>query len=912
MGSRIVVDWGPTMKTRRQIVGNVVWKVGLLVSVLPLLAVPAQGAEPAFRVVRGGGASARLLQNGDFEQPAGTGLAGWTAAPQGYSAAKGEGRNGSQALRCDNADASAWTGASQTLELNRTEAAPLVVRGWSKAENVNGNQGSDYSLYADLVYADGSTLWGQTADFHTGSHDWEARERVILPEKPVKTLTMHCLFRGHTGRVWFDDVSVEEVKADAGAVIFQGVTVQPAERRARPAGREQTVATQDGLQIRLSGGAVTSLLDNGVGLAGTAPSGFLARDVAANSDVYPFEAGECPELGLKLETTFRAEAGHIAVQGRVSDLRGKDRAITLIFALPVDAAGWFWGDDIRQSRRIAGHGEFANLVAVQSGATGTASVYPLGAIYNDRAGLALALDMAHPAQFRLGYHAGTRQLCIAYDFGLAPETRVPGAAEFRFVLFRFDPRAGFRGAFEKLMAVFPGYFQARVRDQGLWMPFTDVSTVEGWQDFGFKFHEGDNSVAWDAAHGILSFRYTEPMTWWMRLPKDAPRTLAQALKTRDEIAQGGRGFDQQMAVASRVAAMWDETGQPCLLFRNDPWCDGAVWSLNPNPALPAPAAASPALAGDAGRTGSEPPACNAATIYWNQSVKNKLYGPGVRPQLAGEYLDSLEGYTTAELNFRREHFRYAATPLTFSSDTFKPALGKGLEIFEFTRWFCGEVHRAGKLTFANGVPYRFAFLCPWLDVMGAETDWLDHGHGKYRPAPDREMALRRTMAGQKPYLLLMNTDYDIFGADMVERYLQRGLFYGMWPGMFSHNAADRPYWQNPKWYNRDRPLFKKYLPLVKLVAEAGWQPVTHAFCDNDRIWVERFGPDATGTVYFTLFNDTAQSQTGRLRPDTSALRMAGSLAAREMVSGTALAPGPAWPTELKPQEARVIRLGREQ
>jgi hypothetical protein len=30
-------------------------------------------------------------------------------------------------------------------------------------------------------------------------------------------------------------------------------------------------------------------------------AGFLVRDVAANSDVYGFERGACPELGLKLK-----------------------------------------------------------------------------------------------------------------------------------------------------------------------------------------------------------------------------------------------------------------------------------------------------------------------------------------------------------------------------------------------------------------------------------------------------------------------------------------------------------------------------------------------------------------------------------------------------------------------------------
>jgi hypothetical protein len=885
---------------------TIVWLVFLAGLGLPITG-SVEGAEPVLRVVKAAGPGASLLQNGDFEQAAGGKLAGWTAAPQGYSMARGEGRNGSQALRCENPNGSVWVGASQSLELNRAIAAPLVVRGWSKAENVSGGPDNDYSLYVDILYADGSTLWGQTANFHAGTHDWERREVIILPEKPVKVLTLHCLLRGHSGRAWFDDVAVEEIKAEEGAVLFQGVAVKPAQRPGGPDGLASALATQDGLQMGLLHGAVASLKVGGRELAGAAPSGFLARDVAANSDFYSLAEGESPELGLRLRSAFRAEADHIVVQGRIADLRGADRAITLIFALPVEADGWHWGDDIRRSRLIGEQGDFANAVAVHGGATGTESLYPLAAIYNEQAGLALALDMAQPAQFRLGYHAGTRQLYIAYDFGLAPETeRFPGAADFRFVLFRFDPRWGFRAAFEKLMRIFPDYFYARAREQGLWMPFTDVSTVQDWQDFGFKFHEGNNNVAWDDAHGVLSFRYTEPMTWWMRLGADAPRTVAEALRTRDELARNGKGSDQQMALASRVAGMWDETGQPCLLFRNEPWCNGAVWSLNPNPALPTSPEAAAASERKAGERGLEPAAYNGATVHWNESIKRRLYGPDARGQLDGEYLDSLEGYVTADLNFRREHFRHTSVPLTFSTETRKPALGKGLAVFEFTKWFCDEVHRLGKLTFANGVPYRFTFLCPWLDVMGTETDWLYEG--KYRPAPDTQMSLWRTMAGRKPYLLLMNTDYNAFTPEWVERYFQRSLFYGFWPGMFSHNAADNPYWQNPKWYNRDRPLFKKYLPLVRRVAEAGWQPVPHAACDNERIWVERFGPDADGAVYFTLFNDTAERQTGSLRADAPALRMTGPLGAQELVSGTPLAKTAAWQVSLGAQEAQVIRV----
>ncbi|HWI60101.1 MAG TPA: hypothetical protein VNZ22_22940, partial [Bacillota bacterium] len=777
---------------------------GILASWL-LTAAAVQGATPALRILKSSQPGTMLLLNGDFEEAPSGKLRAWSAAPNGFSLAVGKGRQGSQTIRCENPTGSGWVGASQTVAVNRTNATPLVVRGWSKASNISGSADSDYSLYVDLVYADGTSLWGQTAPFRTGTHDWEQREVLILPEKPVKALTVHCLLRKHSGTAWFDDVSVEEIQTPGGALLFQGVPVALVSPLPRATGPKTTVTTADGLNLALRGHTVTSLQVAGHELASQTPSGFLVRDVAANSDFYAFQGDACPDLGLKLQATYKASPDRLVIEGRLSDTSRRDRAVTLVFALPVQAAGWRWGDDIRRSRPIGGQGEFANDVVVRCGATGTMSLYPLAPIYGERAGLALALDMARPAQYRLGYHAGTGQLFIAYDFGLVPETRqFPGSADFRFVLFRFDPRWGFRAAFQKFTDIFPEQFRVRSPDQGLWMPFTDISTVQDWQDFGFKYHEGNNNVAFDDAHGILSFRYTEPMTWWMRMAKEVPRTMPEALCVRDALAGGmsstsSHSAEQRLAQVSQVASMEDESGQPGLLFRNEPWCNGAVWGLNPNPWLPVASTSNSATAGQGD---------NAATLYWNASIKEKLYGPGAKAHLDGEYLDSLEGYVTADLNYRREHFIYSSVPLSFASDTKRPALFKGLAVFEFTKWFSEDVHRLGKLTFANSVPYRFSFLCPWLDVMGTETDWLRAG--KYHPASDAQMSLWRTLSGRKPYLLLMNTDYNTFTSDLVERYFQRSLFYGIFPSMFSHNAADNPYWQNPKWYNRDRPLFKKY------------------------------------------------------------------------------------------------------
>jgi hypothetical protein len=240
----------------------------------------------------------------------------------------------------------------------------------------------------DLIYADGSPLWGRTVNFRCGTHDWEQRQFVLLPEKPVQRLTLHCLFRGHTGKVWFDDVSLEEISTPAGAVLLQGTPVEPVvASRSDPVAASQTFRTGDGLELGLRDGQVTSLRLDGLELAAPAPSGFLARDFGSNSDFYPFNHGVCEELGLRLEARFTAASNHLAVEGRLADNRGVDRAVTLLFALPVDATGWQWGDDVRRARRVEGNSEFAHTVAVRCGSAGRISRYPLGAVWTQGAGL---------------------------------------------------------------------------------------------------------------------------------------------------------------------------------------------------------------------------------------------------------------------------------------------------------------------------------------------------------------------------------------------------------------------------------------------------------------------------------------------------------------------------------------------
>ncbi|MBE3068760.1 MAG: hypothetical protein IMZ66_00830, partial [Planctomycetes bacterium] len=517
-------------------------------------------------------------------------------------------------------------------------------------------------------------------------------------------------------------------------------------------------------------------------------------------------------------------------------------------------------------------GEYvAALRAGSVGASGLLSRWPLAAVARGPKGTAIALDMDRPAFFRVGYSAGAGVLYIAYDLGL---TKEKPAAEVSFVHFAFAPAWGLRGALERLYAIFPQHFTCRTPRQGLWMPFHAIGKVEGWEDFGFQFKEGNDETAWDDAHGILTFRYTEPMTWWMPMPKDLPRTPEAALAEAERLAAKGNAS----AKALLTSGYRDEAGRVPARLLDTPWCNGAVWSMN----------SMPGVAGEVTDFGNK----------WNPALREGLYGAGRKGDLDGEYIDSTEGYVTDLLDFRREHFAVARTPLVFASDSHAPGIFRGLIAYEYARGIEQDVHAMGKLMMCNGVPGMYCWLAGLFDVMGTETDW--NPGGRWRPMSDEELLYRRALAGPRPYCFLMNTDFDKFPHERVEKYMKRCVAYGMFPGFFSHNASEGQYFSRADLYNRDRPLFKKYVPLAKRVAEAGWQSVTRVRSSDPRVYVERWG-----ARHLTVFNDSDAPRAVTLTLDG----LAAPAKCRDLVTGAGVAwPGGKAALTLGPEDVAVLEM----
>jgi hypothetical protein len=852
-----------------------------IIGCLALVAVAA--APPLARVMTPQEAGLALLRNGDFEVGAGGRPAPWNLTETGASTARGAGRGGSTALRAIGDTNQAYVGTAQWLTLNRARPFPIVVRGWSRAENVSGGRDSGYSLLLSVTYFDDTRPANPAATFRPGTHDWEFSEVVFAPEKPIKTLGIYCYLRGRTGTAWFDDVEVLELQPRSGVWPLHGTWIRatppplaPNRSPAPPA----NFTTEDGLSLHWAEGVIANVRCHLAEIAPRLTGGFFARDVAANSDFFAFENGVCTNLNLKLSTTVTARSTHLVFEGLVEDRSGRDRAITLHFGLPVELRDWRWADDLRSSRVVSSPDEYLNPVPVEAGASGQISRFPLGAIVAERHGLALGMDPAAPALFRVGCHGGLKQFFLAWDFALVADSApLPRAAKFRFVLFRFEPQWGFRAAWDKYARLFPDAFAVRAREQGQWAPAVDLKTVRGWRDLHFRFRDTERFLRVDDEQDLLSFRVSEPLVWRMPFPKDRPRTLAEALRVRDELATGTNLPHVRMALAS-AAAMRDSSGQPLLEFRADPGREPVAWSLNPNPRLPGPT--------------------NAATAVWNEGVKLAAYGPAAGGTLDGEWLESLDSPAVAELDFRREHLAASETSLTFARGSGQPAVFKGLAAFEFARWLATDLRQLDKLLVGAGLGERFSFLYPWFDVFAVDTAWLRGD--VFQPPPEAQLAQWRTLAGAKPVLLRLNADFPKLDSGMVEAYLRRALAYGFWPGMAP------AYWQNAGWLERDRALFRRYLPLVKKVAEAGWQPVTHAVCAKADLLVERFGPDANGTVYFTLFNHTEVAQSGLLQVNLTALGLPLRDTLEELVSERAAGRlGDGWYLFLEPGQVAVVQ-----
>ncbi len=802
---------------------------------------------------------------------------------------------------CDaGSDSSQCYGVCLHYNLNQTTAEPLVATGLSRAEDVGGVSNYDYSLYIDLQYTDGTSLYCLTDSFSVGTTDWQEGLVSIFPEKPIKSLSFYGLFRGHTGKVFFKDLALYQFSSKSQISLFDGKPVEIL---------PDNLGTNSRIYIQDAG-------SNG---------DYLCVKPTSGQSVSIDELGISLSCKPEISSNAQDSQDFFDVSIVVTNLDKKDKALTLFYSIPFPtlqgADSWVWFDSPRQNRTISA-GEYSTTRVFDEVGNKHCSTYPFGVVaarntqgeYIGAFGLGINPD--YPAFFRIASNATTRELYIAFDFSLTVEKP---EAEFRLselnwtltqdqqgvlpvaqgikesessiigqIPFGSNP---FRAAFDAYRQHYPKNFEVRALKQGNWMAFASISAVKDWQDFGFQYKEGIDEISKDDALGVTTFRYTEPMTWWQHIDgaDQTSPTLESASSLAHKLAEEN-GKNENRTLKSGVAGarvlfttgFRDPNGKLFGLALDTPWCNGVVWSINDAPGLVG-------LSHAGKLRNSENKLVDPLSgfeLKWNEEIANSYYPapldkkdlPKTRaeflssqsqPGCDGEYVDSSEGYVTALIDYDRAHFSGMSTPLVFNSQTKSPGIFRGLISFEYVKRISDDVHARGKLSMANSTPHSHFWNATQLDVCGTESNW--HWDNAWRPMTDEELMYRRVLCCGKPYCFLMNTDFSQFSHELTEKYMRRTTAYGMFPSMFSADASTKHYFQNAELYERDRDLFKRYLPIIQKVAESGWEPETCALSNDEKIYVERFGSFSQSKissnsrrpserVYLTIFNDTDEEK----------------------------------------------------
>lgn len=560
---------------------------------------------------------------------------------------------------------------------------------------------------------------------------------------------------------------------------------------------------------------------------------------------------------LLCEVEYKALDQGVMVTGKLRGSPPITRAVVLSYTIPLAGEKLVFSPSLNQT------------VAVDAQTSGKGSVYPIAAMSGRVFGVAMAIPPTAPCMFNM---VGSAEgLTLRMYLGLSPYTKPPGTASFSFMIYECDAQWGFRDALRRYYDTFPDFYRHHGSRDGLWMFQTSGPPNLG----DFLYDETSMSVdysetlARDHKNGQLTFPYMivgqREIKNLNGLPKSYEEAMAaydawsppeNALNVKEALAAGGDVFLKHEVESS---ALKNHDGEYNIQIRNTDWGgDSVTFVMNPDPDL---------FEGTGKHTTG-----GDAMLRIHEWLKSY-------PATDGIYIDSLGANWCAKLNYRRDHFRYADIPLTFDKDG-NVCLHNQLSHYEFLQPIRDELHREGKLLMANGV-YNYTpkeieyadvkdtgrfFLAALVDIAGAESS---------TPSQDRCEFYRAAMS-QKPYLVLK---YHWENVDNVQEVFNHCLCYGVL--VTCSNGLGKTYWTDPNGYPRDKSLYEWYVPLVRTLSKAGWEPVTWASSPTEGLRFERYG--SGDEVYFTIYN-TGPEQECALYIDTVSLHLGKDLKI-EQISG---------------------------
>lgn len=150
-----------------------------------------------------------LIENGGFEEGE-EGWSTWYRENGTTEVDRNESRNGNQSMKSVSTNIEDLAGRVLVVNATALDATEFTVSGWSKCEDVSG-ENPLYAIRANVVYyGDGEDIEssGSYADFSSGTHDWEFSSATfsVNTTMELKSIKISAFLRNATGTAWFDDI----------------------------------------------------------------------------------------------------------------------------------------------------------------------------------------------------------------------------------------------------------------------------------------------------------------------------------------------------------------------------------------------------------------------------------------------------------------------------------------------------------------------------------------------------------------------------------------------------------------------------------------------------------------------------------------------------------------------------------
>ena len=526
------------------------------------------------------------------------------------------------------------------------------------------------------------------------------------------------------------------------------------------------------------------------------------------------------------------ENGDIRLTGQLQ--AAAERCVRVGVGCELNLKEWIWHKDVRGQCPMRSSEQYANVTPCLFGMRGERSMYPFGAISSESGSLIAETDIDEPRIYQIVADARHSFFGVFYDLGITSRTsNFPGRVAFRCAL-RSSKEKGdnvFRRALADFYDRHPALFRRTIPEIGTWLPVTDPNTISNRDDFGFAFYEAEaGSRRINAQRGLLTFGHTEPWLYRLPMPQTVRRTEGEVVQRMKFLAAGG-DRQAELAASALLGVARRPDGSPSLEFMDTPWDSGARLEINADPDLPPT---------------SEWP-LNRAMAEWRETKRILARGSG------GIYLDSMAKLRAADYNSAA--LAVADYPCAYEKAILRPCLPTEWSAYEYVAALSRAMKARGKFMMGNFTRANSPFFAGLVDALGEEIEWKTAD--PYETFDDRAMNFRRAMAGQKPCVLWLNASFDRLTADSVRQYFENSLFWGFLPSFSREDGSRRSYWENPSWYDRDRALFKTYVPLIQRLAAGGWQAVGGVKASSTNIWVECFEDQVPGIRHLTLRNTTA-------------------------------------------------------